>query len=90
METINGLMQIFLNYADDSKWVGVEDGTNRSVVLEPQDDYLERKILRPGEKYSHFFTPKKKKINHKIEWLHPRMGYVPCVSMHRGSVHSIR
>lgn len=43
------------NYSDDSKWVGLDDGTNRSVVLEPQDDYLVREVLRPGEKYSHFF-----------------------------------
>ena len=43
------------NYANDSiKWVGLPDGVNRSIAIEPQDDFLNRKVLRPNEKYSHY------------------------------------
>ena len=50
------------NYGNPYKWIGLGDSTNRSAVLEPQDDYLNREILRPEEKYCHFFTYEFKKI----------------------------
>jgi len=51
------------NYGNVYKWIDLCDGTNRSAVLEPQDDYLIRNILRPGEKYIHFFTYEFKVVN---------------------------
>ena len=42
------------NYADDIKWLNTSKERNRSIALEPMDNYLERKVLRPKEKYSRY------------------------------------
>lgn len=45
------------NWPNDSiKWVNLGGGTNRSIAVEPQDDFLNRKILRPSEKYSRYIS----------------------------------
>lgn len=42
------------NYPDGIKWVNVEGKRNRSIALEPMDNYLNRAVLRPNEKYSRY------------------------------------
>ena len=39
------------NYEDKIEWVGVGEGKNRSIAIEPMDDYLNRKVLNPEDKY---------------------------------------
>ena len=42
------------NYEDQIDWVGVSNGKNRSIAIEPMDDYLNRKVLEVGEKYQKY------------------------------------
>ena len=42
------------NYPDNFEWSNVCGGTNRAIAIEPQDDILNRKILRPNEKYRRY------------------------------------
>ena len=42
------------NYEDDIEWIGVTGSRNRSIALEPMDDYLNRKILHKDEKYKRY------------------------------------
>ena len=42
------------NYEDDEKWNFVKGKNNRSIAIEPGDNYLNRKVLKPNEKYHHF------------------------------------
>lgn len=40
------------------KFVGLPNNPNRSIAIEPSDDFLNRDILRPNEKYKRFITYK--------------------------------
>ena len=42
------------NYEDDNKWFLVKGKKNRSIAIEPMDNYLNRKVLYPNEEYSRY------------------------------------
>ena len=42
------------NYEDDIKYLNTNETINRGIAIEPMDNYLNRKILRPGEKYTRY------------------------------------
>ena len=42
------------NYEDDIEYTNTHATVNRGIAIEPMDEYLNRKILRPNEKYSRF------------------------------------
>lgn len=42
------------NYEDEIDWIGVSGIKNRAIAIEPMDDYLNRKILYKGEKYTRY------------------------------------
>lgn len=45
------------NYTNDSiNWINLGNDVNRSVAIEPCDSFLNRKVLRPNEKYKHFIA----------------------------------
>lgn len=46
------------NYEDDIEYLNTDESVNRGVAIEPMDDYLNRKVLRPNEKYSHYIKYK--------------------------------
>lgn len=50
------------NYEDDLKWLGVKGSKNRAIAIEPMDDYLNRKVLEPNTKYSHYIEYKFSKL----------------------------
>lgn len=43
------------NYLDTFECHELNIGTNKSLAIEPQDDFLNRKILYPNDTYNHFF-----------------------------------
>ena len=53
------------NYEDDIEYVHTHEKLNRGIAIEPMDDYLNRKVLRPNEKYTRYikykFTSKHQK-----------------------------
>ena len=42
------------NYEDDNKWFLVKGKKNRSIAIEPMDNYLNRKVLYPNKDYSRY------------------------------------
>ena len=50
------------NHPDGINFVNLTKERNRSIALEPMDNYLERKVLRPNEKYSRY-------IEYKFEYI---------------------
>ena len=46
------------NYEDDIEYFGTHEELNRGIAIEPMDDYLIRKVLKPNEKYSHYIKYK--------------------------------
>ena len=42
------------NYPDGIKWINTNRERNRSIAIEPMDNYLHRKVLYPKEKYSRY------------------------------------
>lgn len=46
------------NYEDDIEYFNTLETINRGIAIEPMDDYLNRKVLRPREKYSHYIKYK--------------------------------
>lgn len=46
------------NYEDDIEYLNTNESVNRGIAIEPMDDYLNRKLLRPNEKYSHYIKYK--------------------------------
>lgn len=46
------------NYEDDIEYLNTNETMNRGIAIEPMDNYLKRKILRPGEKYARFIKYK--------------------------------
>ena len=46
------------NYEDDIEYFNTHEELNRGIAIEPMDDYLNRKILRPNEKYSRYIKYK--------------------------------
>ena len=42
------------NYEDDIDWIGMTGNKNRSIAIEPMDDYLNRKVLNVNEKYERY------------------------------------
>ena len=42
------------NYEDEFEWKVVDKGTRRSLAIEPQDDFLNRKILKKDEHYHRY------------------------------------
>ncbi len=46
------------NYEDDIEYLNTNEKVNRGIAIEPMDNYLNRKVLRPGEKYARFIKYK--------------------------------
>jgi aldose 1-epimerase len=46
------------NYVDDIEYLNTHEELNRGIAIEPMDDYLNRKILRPNEKYKRYIKYK--------------------------------
>ena len=46
------------NYEDDIEYINTNEPLNRGIAIEPMDDYLNRKVLRPNEKYSRYIKYK--------------------------------
>ena len=46
------------NYEDDIEYLNTHEEVNRGIAIEPMDNYLKRKVLRPNEKYSRFIKYK--------------------------------
>lgn len=46
------------NYEDDIEYIGTREKLNRGIAIEPMDDYLNRKVLRPNEKYARYIKYK--------------------------------
>lgn len=46
------------NYEDGIEYLNTNETMNRGIAIEPMDNYLKRKILRPGEKYAKFIKYK--------------------------------
>ena len=46
------------NYEDDYEWLDVKGNKNRSIAIEPMDDYLHRKVLEPDSKYLRYIEYK--------------------------------
>ena len=42
------------NYEDDIEYLNTHEKVNRGIAIEPMDNYLKRKVLRPGEKYTRY------------------------------------
>ena len=53
------------NYEDDYEWIGIKGNKNRSIAIEPMDDYLIRKILEPNNKYFCYIEYKFSSIKNK-------------------------
>lgn len=46
------------NYEDDIEYLNTNEKVNRGIAIEPMDNYLNRKVLRPGKKYARFIKYK--------------------------------
>ena len=46
------------NYADNIEWLNTDQERNRSIALEPMDNYLDRKVLYPNDKYCRYIEYK--------------------------------
>ena len=46
------------NYEDDIEYSHTHEKLNRGIAIEPMDDYLNRKVLRPNEKYARYIKYK--------------------------------
>ncbi len=46
------------NYEDGIEYLNTHEPLNRGIAIEPMDDYLNRKVLKPNEKYSHYIKYK--------------------------------
>jgi len=46
------------NYEDDIEYIGTHEELKRGIAIEPMDDYLNRKILKPNEKYTRYIKYK--------------------------------
>ena len=54
-----GGVQIYTdNYEDNIEYINTHEELNRGIAIEPMDDYLNRKVLRPNEKYSRYIKYK--------------------------------
>ena len=42
------------NYEDDIDYFNTHEKVNRGIAIEPMDNYLNRKVLRPDDKYSRY------------------------------------
>lgn len=50
------------NYEDEVDWIDATGNKNRSIAIEPMDDYLNRKVLDPHQKYVRFIEYRFSKI----------------------------
>ena len=46
------------NYEDDIEYLHTHEKLNRGIAIEPMDDYLNRKVLRPNEQYTRYIKYK--------------------------------
>ena len=46
------------NYEDDIEYFNTHEKLNRGIAIEPMDNYLNRKILKQNNKYSHYIKYK--------------------------------
>ena len=46
------------NYEDEIEYLNTKEKVNRGIAIEPMDNYLNRKVLKPGEKYARFIKYK--------------------------------
>lgn len=46
------------NYEDDIEYLNTHEVCNRGIAIEPMDNYLNRKVFRPSEKYTRYIKYK--------------------------------